>query len=191
MGVFLPGCNLRCVVCQDRDVAAAWTSPSEGTGEVTGIPILVAGTHNIISVTPRNVVPQDILSALAAELGPRVLWSIPPRLDPQVPASVWTHVVDISAKHPGPWNLGARYLVAGTQDRTNSAATCKGEPLRAIHGQIGELCFNTQRARAPRRDGPAGSPWPGESAARRVMAFWPRCLAGWLQYQGVAVNIME
>lgn len=63
-------------------------SPFEGSGDVSCTPSLVAGTHNAILVTPENVVLQVIPGILNSELGPRAPWSIPPWLDPQVPASV-------------------------------------------------------------------------------------------------------
>lgn len=53
--------------------------------------------------------------------------------------------------------------MAGAQDRTNAASACKGEPLHAMHGQIGDTCFNAQPANAPHRDGRTGSP-----VARRI-----------------------
>lgn len=73
--IFLAGCNLRCVFCQNFEIS--WKVqgvevPAEGLAELM-LELQARGCHNINWVTPEHVVPQLLEAlALAAERGLRL-----------------------------------------------------------------------------------------------------------------------
>jgi putative pyruvate formate lyase activating enzyme len=73
--IFLNGCNLRCVFCQNFDIAWSLRGEPAGPDRLAALmlELQVAGCHNVNWVTPEHVVPQ-LLEALplAVEHGLRL-----------------------------------------------------------------------------------------------------------------------
>ncbi|KAH5496817.1 hypothetical protein HBI29_177240 [Parastagonospora nodorum] len=140
--VFFSGCNLRCVFCQNHDIAhqrngfdltpeelAEWYMKLQETGKV----------HNINLVTPEHVVPQVVLSILhARELGLRIpIIYNTSSFDSLESIQLLSRLVDIYLPDFKVWNnsTSKRLLKAD-----NYAATAM-ESIKAMYEQVGDLCF--------------------------------------------------
>ncbi|KAH3995212.1 hypothetical protein HBI56_237600 [Parastagonospora nodorum] len=140
--VFFSGCNLRCVFCQNHDIAhqrngfnltpeelAEWYMKLQETGKV----------HNINLVTPEHVVPQVVLSILhARELGLRIpIIYNTSSFDSLESIQLLSGLVDIYLPDFKVWNnsTSKRLLKAD-----NYAATAM-ESIKAMYEQVGDLCF--------------------------------------------------
>lgn len=173
-GIFLLGCIPRRYACQDREVVAAWTSHLEGTGKVCGILGTNIGGRRS-QHHPRHSWKRSCrrLSSASSpqgvDLGSMVHTTAPGAQSSSPCTSL--HACGIHLPNSQGHGIRGRdttYPVVGVPV---SVMACKGELLRNVHRQTGDPCLNAQCARAPRRDGPARSPWTGESAARRAMTF--------------------
>ncbi|EME40695.1 hypothetical protein DOTSEDRAFT_90843 [Dothistroma septosporum NZE10] len=140
--VFFSGCNLRCVFCQNHDIAhqkngfhlspeelGEWYMKLQETGKV----------HNINLVTPEHVVPQVALSILhAKELGLRVpIVYNTSSFDSFESIALMDGLVDIYLADFKVWNTATskRLLKAD-----NYAEVAMGS-IKAMQAQVGDLCF--------------------------------------------------
>jgi len=66
--IFLAGCNLRCVFCQNADISQGTSGDERTAGEIATLAMSLQnwGCHNINFVTPEHVVPQVIEAIVAA-----------------------------------------------------------------------------------------------------------------------------
>lgn len=142
--VFFSGCNLRCVFCQNHDIAhqkngfhltpeelAEWYLKLQDVG----------GVHNINLVTPEHVVPQVVLSILhAKELGLRlpIVYNTS-SFDSLQSIELLDGLVDIYLADFKVWDpsTSKRLLKAD-----NYAETAK-ESIRSMQAQVGDLCFTS------------------------------------------------
>ncbi|KAK4994247.1 hypothetical protein LTR66_005679 [Elasticomyces elasticus] len=140
--VFFSGCNLRCVFCQNYDIAhqrngfsltaeelAEWYMKLQDVGKV----------HNINLVTPEHVVPQVVLSILhARELGLNlpIVYNTS-SFDSLQSLELLDGLVDIYLPDFKVWSdsTSKRLLKAD-----NYAAVAM-ESIKAMHDQVGDLCF--------------------------------------------------
>ncbi|KAF2672322.1 pyruvate formate lyase activating enzyme [Microthyrium microscopicum] len=140
--VFFSGCNLRCVFCQNHDIAhqrngfdltpeqlAEWLMKLQDVG----------GVHNINFVTPEHVVPQVALTILhAKDLGLKVpIIYNTSSFDSLDSIRLMDGLVDIYLPDFKVWNdsTSKRYLKAD-----NYAAVAK-ESIKEMHSQVGDICF--------------------------------------------------
>src|SRR5271156_5741613 len=140
--VFFSGCNLRCVFCQNHDIAhqrkgfdltpeelAEWMLKLQDVG----------GVHNINFVTPEHVVPQVALAVMhAAELGLTVpIVYNTSAFDSVESLELMDGLVDIYLPDFKVWReeTGKRLLKAD-----NYVETAK-ESLKIMYEQVGDLCF--------------------------------------------------
>ena len=185
--MFFSGCNLRCVFCQNHDIAhqrngmdltpeelAEWYLKLQEVGNV----------HNINLITPEHVVPQVVLSILhAAELGLKVpIVYNTSAFDSLESLKLLDGLVDISLPDFKVWETSTSRRLLKADDYAAAAR----ESVRAMHAQVGDLCF-TPDGLAKRGLLVRHLVMPGKEAeAERIMAFLggevsPDCF----------VNIME
>ena len=140
--VFFSGCNLRCVFCQNHDIAhqrngfdltpeelADWMVKLQEVGQV----------HNINFVTVEHVVPQAALAIMSARekgLNIPIVYNTS-AFDSLESLELMDGLVDIYLPDLKVWSesTGRRLLKAG-----NYVATAK-ESLQAMYDQVGDLCF--------------------------------------------------
>ncbi|EKG09693.1 Radical SAM [Macrophomina phaseolina MS6] len=140
--VFFSGCNLRCVFCQNHDIAhqrngfdltpeelAEWYLKLQNVGRC----------HNVNLVTPEHVVPQVALSILAArEMGLRIpIVYNTSAFDSPESIALLDGLVDIYLPDFKVWrdSTSRRLLKA---DKYTEAAM---ESVKLMHAQVGDLCF--------------------------------------------------
>ena len=142
--VFFSGCNLRCVFCQNHDIAhqkngfhltpeelAEWYIKLQDVGHV----------HNINLVTPEHVVPQVVLSILRAkELGLRlpIVYNTS-SFDSLESIELLDGLVDIYLPDFKVWDAATSKRLLKADDY---AAVAK-ESIQAMHRQVGDLCFTS------------------------------------------------
>ncbi|KAF2467726.1 uncharacterized protein BDR25DRAFT_233907 [Lindgomyces ingoldianus] len=140
--VFFSGCNLRCVFCQNHDIAhqrngfdltpeelAEWYMKLQEVGRV----------HNINLVTPEHVVPQVVLSILhARELGLRlpIIYNTS-SFDSLESIKLLDGLVDIYLPDFKVWSNGTSRRLLKAHNYTATAM----ESIKAMHAQVGDLCF--------------------------------------------------
>lgn len=140
--VFFSGCNLRCVFCQNHDIAhqrngfdlapeqlAEWYMKLQDVGRV----------HNINLVTPEHVVPQVVLSILhARELGLRlpIIYNTS-SFDSLESLKLLDGLIDIYLPDFKVWSDGTSKRLLKADNYTATAM----ESIKAMHAQVGDLCF--------------------------------------------------
>lgn len=140
--VFFSGCNLRCVFCQNHDIAhqkngfnlspeelAEWYIKLQDVGKV----------HNINLVTPEHVVPQVVLSILRAkELGLRlpIVYNTS-SFDSLASIELLDGLVDIYLPDFKLWNAASSKRLLKAENYAEVAM----ESIKAMHNQVGDLCF--------------------------------------------------
>ena len=141
--VFFAGCNLRCVFCQNHDVAhrrtgfdltpealAEWFLQLQDVGHV----------HNINLVTPEHVVPQVALSILAAKakgLNLPIVYNTS-AFDSLASLELLDGLVDIYLPDFKVWrDATSRRLL-----KADGYAAAARESIRAMHAQVGDLAFS-------------------------------------------------
>jgi putative pyruvate formate lyase activating enzyme len=140
--VFMSGCNLRCVFCQNYEISHQ-RSGSDLTPEELGEWYLklqdVGNVHNINIVTPEHVVPQIALSILhARDLGLRVpIVYNTSSFDSPESLQLMDGLVDIYLADFKVWNASTSKRLLKADDY----ATAAKESIRAMHAQVGDLCF--------------------------------------------------
>ena len=140
--VFFSGCNLRCVFCQNHDIAhqknGFHLSP-EQLGEWYMKLQEVGNVHNINLVTPEHVVPQVALSILhAKELGLRlpIIYNTS-SFDSLESIDLMDGLVDIYLADFKVWNTSTSKRLLKADDYASVAK----ESIKAMHAQVGDLCF--------------------------------------------------
>ena len=140
--VFFSGCNLRCVFCQNHDIAhqrKGFELTSEGLAEWYVKLQEVGGVHNINLVTPEHVVPQVALSILAArDMGLRlpVIYNTS-AYDSLASLELLDGLVDIYLPDFKVWHDStSRRLL-----KADGYAAAARESIRAMHAQVGDLSF--------------------------------------------------
>lgn len=140
--VFFSGCNLRCVFCQNHDIAHQ-RNGQDLTPEQLGEWYLklqnVGNVHNINLITPEHVVPQVVLSILhAREIGLKVpIIYNTSAFDSLASIQLLEGLVDIYLPDFKVWNdaTSKRLLKA------DHYAEVAMESIKAMHDQVGDLCF--------------------------------------------------
>ncbi|KAJ8114166.1 hypothetical protein OPT61_g3882 [Boeremia exigua] len=140
--VFFSGCNLRCVFCQNHDIAhqrngfdltpeelAEWYMKLQEIGKC----------HNINLVTPEHVVPQVVLSILhARELGLRIpIVYNTSSFDSLESLKLLDGLVDIYLPDFKVWKDSSSKRLLKADNYTATAM----ESIKAMHQQVGDLCF--------------------------------------------------
>ncbi|KAJ0162543.1 Uncharacterized protein CTA2_4392 [Colletotrichum tanaceti] len=140
--VFFSGCNLRCVFCQNHDIAHQRNGQDltpEELGEWYIKLQQVGRVHNINLITPEHVVPQVVLSILhAKELGLRVpvIYNTS-SFDSLASLELLDGLVDIYLPDFKVWEAATSKRLLKADDY---AATAR-ESIKAMHKQVGDLCF--------------------------------------------------
>jgi len=140
--VFFSGCNLRCVFCQNHDIAhqrngfdltpeelAQWYIKLQEIGQV----------HNVNLVTPEHVVPQVALSILhARELGLTlpIIYNTS-SFDSLASLELLDGLVDIYLADFKLWETSSSKRLLKADNYTETAK----ESIKAMHKQVGDLCF--------------------------------------------------
>ncbi len=140
--VFFSGCNLRCVFCQNHDIAHQ-RSGFDLTPEQLAEWYLklqdVGGVHNINLVTPEHIVPQVVLSILhAKDLGLRlpIVYNTS-AFDSRGSLELLDGLVDIYMPDFKIWTRErSRRLL-----KANDYASAARESLKLMWDQVGDLCF--------------------------------------------------
>ncbi|KAK5741947.1 hypothetical protein LTR17_003695 [Elasticomyces elasticus] len=142
--VFFSGCNLRCVFCQNHDIAHqknGFSLTPEELGEWYVKLQEVGKVHNVNLVTPEHVVPQVVLSILhAKELGLKIpIVYNTSSFDSLDSLHLLDGLIDIFLPDFKCWNdsTSKRLLKAD-----NYADVAK-ESIKAMHAQVGDLCFTS------------------------------------------------
>ncbi|KIW00503.1 uncharacterized protein PV09_08023 [Verruconis gallopava] len=142
--VFFSGCNLRCVFCQNHDIAhqrngfdltpeqlAEWYIKLQDVGHV----------HNINLVTPEHVVPQVVLSILhARDLGLRlpIIYNTS-SFDSLESLELLDGLIDIYMPDFKVWKDSTSKRLLKADNYTAVAM----ESIKAMHKQVGDLCFTS------------------------------------------------
>ncbi|KAF1810481.1 hypothetical protein P152DRAFT_467860 [Eremomyces bilateralis CBS 781.70] len=140
--VFFSGCNLRCVFCQNHDIAhqrngfdltpeelAEWYMKLQEVGKV----------HNINLVTAEHVVPQVVLSILhAKELGLNlpIIYNTS-SFDSLDSIKLLHGLVDIYLPDFKVWSNNTSKRLLKADNYTETAM----ESIKAMHESVGDLCF--------------------------------------------------
>ncbi|OJJ04323.1 hypothetical protein ASPVEDRAFT_196601 [Aspergillus versicolor CBS 583.65] len=142
--VFFSGCNLRCVFCQNHDIAhkrngfdltpeelADWYLKLQNVGNV----------HNINLVTPEHVVPQVALSILAArDMGLKIpIIYNTSSFDSLESLELLDGLVDIYLPDFKVWKSATSKRLLKADDYTETAK----ESIKAMHEQVGDLAFTS------------------------------------------------
>ncbi|KAH7324624.1 hypothetical protein B0I35DRAFT_348625 [Stachybotrys elegans] len=140
--VFMSGCNMRCIFCQNYDISHQ-RNGMDLTPEELGEWYLklqeVGKVHNINIVTPEHVVPQVALSILhAKDLGLRVpIVYNTSSFDSLASIELMDGLVDIYLADFKLWEPSSSKRLLKADDY---AATAR-ESVKAMHMQVGDLCF--------------------------------------------------
>lgn len=142
--IFMAGCNLRCVFCQNGDISQRPVGREVNAGELAELmlDLQARGCHNINIVTPEHVVPQ-VLEALplAVERGLRLpfvyntsAYDSPDSIE-LLDGIVDVYMPDLKLWHPEHCH---RYL--GMRDYAEVAS----QIVAAMHAQVGDLVVDEQ-----------------------------------------------
>ncbi|KAF1821563.1 putative pyruvate formate lyase activating enzyme [Dissoconium aciculare CBS 342.82] len=140
--VFFSGCNLRCVFCQNHDIAHqrnGFSLTPEELGEWYIKLQDVGNVHNINLVTPEHVVPQVALSILhARNLGLRVpIIYNTSSFDSLESIALMDGLVDIYLADFKVWETTTSKRLL----KANDYAQVAKESIKAMQDQVGDLCF--------------------------------------------------
>ena len=140
--VFFSGCNLRCVFCQNHDIAHQRNgfdaTPEELAGRYMKLQD-VGKVHNINLITPEHVVPQVVLSILhAKDLGLRlpVIYNTS-SFDSLESLDLLNGLVDIYLPDFKVWTKASSRRLLKVENYARAAM----ESIKAMHAQVGDLCF--------------------------------------------------
>ncbi|KXH53825.1 radical SAM superfamily protein [Colletotrichum salicis] len=140
--VFFSGCNLRCVFCQNHDIAHQRNGQDltpEELGEWYVKLQQIGRVHNINLITPEHVVPQVVLSILhAKDRGLRVpIIYNTSSFDSLASLELLDGLVDIYLPDFKIWESATSKRLLKADDY---AATAR-ESIKAMQNQVGDLCF--------------------------------------------------
>ncbi|KAG9251608.1 radical SAM superfamily protein [Emericellopsis atlantica] len=140
--VFMSGCNMRCIFCQNYDIAHQ-RKGMDLTPEALGEWYLklqdVGNVHNINVVTPEHVVPQVALSILhAKDLGLKlpIVYNTS-SFDSLDSLRLMDGLVDIYLADFKVWNAASSQRLLKADDY---AATAR-DSVKVMQQQVGDLCF--------------------------------------------------
>ncbi|KAH6677937.1 hypothetical protein F5X68DRAFT_173727 [Plectosphaerella plurivora] len=140
--VFFSGCNLRCVFCQNHDIAHR-RNGQDLTPEELGDWFIklqdLGGVHNINLITPEHVVPQVALAILHARdqgLKVPIIYNTS-AFDSLESLRLMDGLVDIYLPDFKVWEPTTSRRLLKADDY---AATAR-ESIKAMHAQVGDLCF--------------------------------------------------
>ena len=140
--VFFSGCNLRCVFCQNHDIAhqrkgfdltpeelAQWMMKLQELGNC----------HNINFITPEHVVPQVALAILAAkDIGLKIpIVYNTSAFDSLESLQLMDGLVDIYLPDFKVWTTESSRRLLKAENYTPTAM----ESIREMYRQVGDLCF--------------------------------------------------
>ncbi|KUJ06958.1 uncharacterized protein LY89DRAFT_661108 [Mollisia scopiformis] len=140
--VFFSGCNLRCVFCQNHDIAHqrnGFDLTPEELGEWYIKLQNVGNIHNINLITPEHVVPQVVLSILHARdhgLKVPIIYNTS-AFDSLASIQLLDGLVDIYLPDFKVWNASTSKRLLKADDYRTAAV----ESIQAMHAQVGDLCF--------------------------------------------------
>ncbi|KAL4903781.1 hypothetical protein BDW74DRAFT_185894 [Aspergillus multicolor] len=142
--VFFSGCNLRCVFCQNHEIAhqrngfdltptelAEWYLKLQDEGHV----------HNINLVTPEHVVPQVVLSILEArDMGLKlpIVYNTS-SFDSRMSLELLDGLVDIYLPDFKVWSVASSKRLLKADDYAETAK----ESIKIMHDQVGDLSFTS------------------------------------------------
>lgn len=137
--IFMAGCNLRCVFCQNGDISQSPAGREVSAPELAGIMVDLQerGCHNINVVTPEHVVPQ-VLEALplAVEAGLRLpLVYNTSAYDSLRSIELLDGVVDVYLPDIKIFDVGSARRYLGMPDYPQVARSV----VAAMHTQVGDL----------------------------------------------------
>ncbi|KAH7002113.1 hypothetical protein EDB80DRAFT_579091 [Ilyonectria destructans] len=140
--VFMSGCNLRCVFCQNFDISHQRNGMDLAPDELGDWYVKlqdVGGVHNINIVTPEHVVPQVALSILHARdngLKVPIIYNTS-SFDSPASLQLMDGLVDIYLADFKVWETSTSKRLLKADDY----ATTARESIKAMHAQVGDLCF--------------------------------------------------
>ncbi|KAF7625108.1 hypothetical protein AFCA_006986 [Aspergillus flavus] len=142
--VFFSGCNLRCVFCQNHDIAHQRNgfdlTPEELADWFMKLQ-QVGNCHNINLVTPEHVVPQVALAILTARdmgLNIPIIYNTS-SFDSLESLQLMDGLVDIYLPDFKVWKNSTSKRLLKAEDYTETAM----ESIKAMHKQVGDLCFTS------------------------------------------------
>ncbi|KAL2200324.1 hypothetical protein P885DRAFT_28831 [Corynascus similis CBS 632.67] len=147
--VFFSMCNLRCVFCQNHDIAHQRNGQDLTPEELGDCRLItwcrylklqkVGNVHNINLITPEHVVPQVALSILHARDNGLTLPIIynTSAYDSLASLELLDGLVDIYLPDFKLWSPASTRRLLKADDY---AATAR-ESIKAMHAQVGDLCF--------------------------------------------------
>jgi putative pyruvate formate lyase activating enzyme len=140
--VFFSGCNLRCVFCQNHDIAHQRKgfdlTPEELAGWIIKLQE-IGQVHNINFVTPEHVVPQVALAILHARtmgLNVPIVYNTS-AFDSLDSLELMDGLVDIYLPDLKAWRRETSMRLLKAENYTETAM----ESIRAMHKQVGDLSF--------------------------------------------------
>ena len=144
--VFFSECNLRCVFCQNHDIAhqrngfdltpeelAEWYMKLQDVGQA----------HNINLVTPEHVVPQVVLFILCTQklkLRLPIIYNMS-AFDSLESLDLLDGLVDIYLADFKVWTQPSSKRLLKAEDYASAAR----ESVKKMHAQVGDLCFTSDR----------------------------------------------
>lgn len=140
--VFMSGCNMRCVFCQNYDISHQRNGMDlrpEDLGDWYIKLQEVGRVHNINIVTPEHVVPQVALSILHARdrgLKLPIVYNTS-SFDSQESLALMDGLVDIYLADFKVWSASTSKRLLKADDYAETAR----ESLRTMQAQVGDLCF--------------------------------------------------
>ncbi|KAJ5670463.1 uncharacterized protein N7477_005826 [Penicillium maclennaniae] len=142
--VFFSGCNLRCVFCQNHDIAHqrnGFDLTPEELGEWFIKLQNVGNVHNINLVTPEHVVPQVALSILAArDMGLRIpIIYNTSAFDSLDSLRLLDGLIDIYLPDFKVWRSSTSKRLLKADDYASTAM----ESIKEMHRQVGDLAFTS------------------------------------------------
>ncbi|PQE10281.1 pyruvate formate lyase activating enzyme protein [Rutstroemia sp. NJR-2017a WRK4] len=140
--VFFSGCNLRCVFCQNHDIAHQ-RNGQDLTPEELGDWYIklqnVGNVHNINLITPEHVVPQVVLSILHARdngLKIPIVYNTS-AYDSLESLNLLDGLVDIYLPDFKLWKDSTSKRLLKADNYTETAM----KSIKVMHDQVGDLCF--------------------------------------------------
>src|SRR4051812_34427888 len=140
--VFFSGCNLRCVFCQNHDIAHQ-RNGQDLTPEELGDWYIklqnVGNVHNINLITPEHVVPQVVLSILHARdngLKIPIVYNTS-AFDSLESLNLLDGLVDIYLPDFKLWKDSTSKRLLKADNYTETAM----KSIKAMYDQVGDLCF--------------------------------------------------
>ncbi|KAH8696528.1 putative pyruvate formate lyase activating enzyme [Talaromyces proteolyticus] len=142
--VFFSGCNLRCVFCQNHDIAHQRNGFDLTPDELAGWMVKlqdVGNVHNINFVTPEHVVPQVALAIIAAKdmgLTVPIIYNTS-SFDSPESLKLMEGLVDIYLPDFKVWSSSSSKRLL----KADNYADVAKESVKEMHRQVGDLSFTS------------------------------------------------